>query len=511
MENKLNQSVSAIDGTFIIFGTVIGTGIFASPGVVLGTLHESVGLSLTVWIAAGILCILGGLCYAELGASIPKAGGEYIYLVKGLHPFFGFLYVWASFICLRTGSLTIISIVFARYFGSVIFSLDTDDPEIDKDLRIKLLAMGAITFLSLLNLLDVKWGTRIQNCLSIFKFIAIGLVIILAIIGLATGETLHIAKENFTDMFVLDDDWEITAILTSIGTATIAALWAYDGFSNLNLIAEEVKQPERSIPIATTISLSAVSFFYVIINISYLCVLTTSEVVTSKAVAVDQAQVIAGKPGEIIMPLLVAISAFGALNGTILVNARVFFAAARDNLFPFSNYVSRLNRFNVPYVAIIIQTIVAVLLVIPGEFESLINYFGFTAWIFYALVVCCLIILRFTEPDANRPFKVRPFPWVPIIFILAASLIIISAFIQDTIPSIITVAVILIGAPIYFLFFWRGNCFYILLRKLCNCTSEDQPILSPSEGEMNDEKNLFYETDESFDSVSSTSSKRANW
>ena len=479
----LPRTLNVVDGTAIIFGIMIGTGIFASPGVVLSSVHESVGLSLLIWLCAGILCLLGGLCFAELGAAISTSGGDFAYLVRGLHPLFGFMYAWASFICTKTGSLSIIAIIFGRYFGSVVFSLDTNDPEIDKDYRVKMLAIGSIIILSVFNLLPVKWSSRLQNVFVIFKFLAIGLVVIFAIIGLTIEDTTAIAKDNFTNLFSSNIEWTIIDLFSSVGIATISALWAYDGFSNLNMVAEEVKNPGVNIPISIVVAVSSVTTTYVLINICYLCVMTASEVVSSKAVAVDMAEIVAGKAGEIIMPLLVASSAFGALNGSVLVNSRVFFAAAREGLFPFSGLIGRVNQFDIPYVAVLLQALIACILIIPGNFESLVNYFGFVTWIFNALVVISLIRMRYTEKDLERPFKVKPFPWIPIIFVLVSFMIVISAIIEDPVPSLVALLIVLLSVPVYYMFFWKGNILIILYYKCTGKTPKKLDVIPESDFE----------------------------
>jgi len=483
----LTRSLTLLDATIIVFGIIVGSGIFASPGSVLSGVESSISLALIVWLFGGLLSLLGGLCFAELGAAIPTSGGDYVYLTDGLHPLFGFLFVWACFWCIKTGSLSILAIVFADYFGSVIFSFG-DEPQLEgeKDYRFKLLAMSAIIILSIVNLFGAKWASRLHNIIALFKFGAIFMVFLFATIGLATSETTDVAKENFTNL-IAGNDWTFVNFLTSFGIATVSALWAYDGFSNLNCVAEEVKNPGRNIPLAIIIAVSGVTLVYLLMNTAYLCVLTPEQVTSSNTVAIEMAKTVVGVPGEIIMALLVSFSALGTLNGSILTTARIFYAAARDERFPFYSWVSKISRFEAPYVAVILQMVTALIIVIPGNFDVLVSYFGFAAWVFNGLVVIALIRLRFTQKSLERPFRVRPFPWIPILFLLCTLLIIVSSLVEAPISSGVALVVIVLGIPVYYLFYWRGNYFLKLWKKISGIPStnasmaysgsEETPIL----------------------------------
>ena len=464
----LNRQLKLHDGVSIVIGIIIGSGIFATSGSVLKYV-ESIGISLFVWIAAGILTLLAGLCYSELGSAIPSAGGDFTFLNEGLHPIIGFLFIWASFFCLKTGSQAIIGIIFARYFYSAIILQFTEDTEFlaDEDsMTIKLLAVMAIITITILNIFTVKGASILQNICFILKFVAVFSVIGFAIGGLASGKTLNVAEENFTNLFPGSDrTW--MEIIQSIGIAAISALWAYDGVNNVTNISEEIVNPERNLPIAIIFGVCVVIACYVAINLSFLCVLTAQQVMDSPAVAVEMAGVVLGAAGEVLIGLLVSFSAIGTLNGSILTGGRAFYAAARENLFIFPKYLSMLSsRFQTPFVSLIVQMFVAILYVFPGSLQALVNYFGFTSWIFYSCTGIALIRLRYSQKDLPRPFKVKPFPIIPIIFIGVSWFIVICTLLQDPIPSCIAIVFILVGIPVYFLFFWRGNQFLALWQKI---------------------------------------------
>src|SRR3990167_3383638 len=486
---ELQRTLKFQDGVSVVFGIMVGTGIFASPGVVTEEVFSCISIAISVWLLSGFLSLLCGLCFAELGAALPEAGGDFIYLTKGLHRFVGFSYIWASFWCLKTGSNSIIAIIFARYFGSVVFDLENTE-NIDEDYRIKLLGIGCLVVIGSLNLLSVKIVAIVQNIGVVFKFLTVFLVIAFAIIGLSTQETLDIAKENYKKAFEITvpegkDKIKGFDYVTSFGIACISALWAYDGFTNLNCVAEEIIRPEKNIPRSIVVGVLAVVCTYVIINLSYFCVLPLEDVINSSAVATDMAKAIVGVPGEIIMPLLVSVSAVGSLNGSILTSARIFFSAAREELFPFSKIMSKTSKSHVPYNAVIIQVIVSSILIIPGNFESLVNYFGFTAWIFNSLVVITLIRYRTFNKDLLKPFKVAPYPWVPFLVLIIAFAIISSAIIEAPWPSLTAVAFILAGCPFYMLFFWRGNCIKICWRKYKSFYRSKKEMILSSVGSWN--------------------------
>lgn len=465
IQEALPRTLSAQDGIGITFSIMVGTGIFASPGVVLGSANGSVGLSFIIWFLSGMLCLLGGLCFAELGASIPTSGGPYKYLSVGIHPLAGFLLIWTGFWCLRTGAIAVVSIVFGRYLGSVLFSLDTNQ-EMDGDVRVKFLAIAAIIILSILNLYSIKWSIKLIKTFIIFKFIAVGFVLLLAIIGIQNSNIgLNIAKDNFTNLFIGDSPWTWQQFFSSIGTSTIFALWAYEGFSQINIVAEEVKDPGRNLPISIIVAIFGVTVTFILVNIAYLCILPSSQVITSKTVAVDMANTVAGNFGEVTMSLIISISALGSLNGSILTSPRILFAAARDQMFPFSRWVSK-TKNDIPYVAIIVQSAAAVVIVIPGNFESLVRYFGFTAWIFYALVIIAMIRLRKILPNLDRPFKVNPFPIIPIVFILVSLFIVTTMFLGKPVASFYALLALLSGIPVYYMFFSKVKRANILDHKI---------------------------------------------
>jgi solute carrier family 7 (L-type amino acid transporter), member 9/15 len=242
-----------------------------------------------------------------------------------------------------------------------------------------------------------------------------------------------------------------------IGIATVSALWAYDGANNVTNIAEEIINPEKNLPISLILGVTVVIVAYLLVNISYLCVLTAEQVMTSPAVAVDMANVVLGSVGEVVIGLLVSISALGSLNGSIFSGGRSFYASARDGLFIFPTYVAHLSNFSTPWVALLIQMVVAIIYLFLGDLQTLVNYFGFTAWIFYSFIGVALVRLRYTKKDLPRPFRLRPSPLIPIVFFIVAWFIVITTLIQDPVPSCVSLVFIVIGVPVYFVIIYMNK------------------------------------------------------
>ncbi|MBW4698969.1 MAG: amino acid permease [Aphanocapsa lilacina HA4352-LM1] len=435
----LRRSLGLIDGAALIVGITIGSGIFASPGRVVEQVG-SVGMALTVWVVGGLLSLAGALCYAELGAALPVAGGEYAYLSRTLGRPLGFMFTWTQFFVMKTGSQAIISIVFASYLGSVLFGLDPRGSGVDGDWRIKAIAVATILLLTAVNCLGVRQGAVVQVVFTALKLLALAGIIAMGLVALLQGGSAH-----FADPFAGS-----IAAPSAFGLAMITCLWAYDGWNNLNYVSEELREPERNLPRAIVFGTLGVMAVYVLANIAYLAVLTPAQMAGSRAVATHLAVQVIGPIGGVLVPIAVAISTFGSTNGSLITGARVFYAAARDGQFPrFFGYVSPRA---VPAAALVAQGAWASMLVLPGDFGTLVDYFGFAAWMFYALAVVGLMILRAQAPDLPRPYKVRPYPLVPLVFLAASGFLIVNSLFT-TPQSWFALGFMGLGLGVYFLFF----------------------------------------------------------
>lgn len=451
---SLRRSLSFIEGVSLVLGTVIGSGIFASPGKVLDA-AGSVGLSLVVWIVGGLLSLAGALCYAELGTALPVAGGEYAYFRTTLGRPCSFVFTWTQFFVMKTTTQAIISIIFASYLGRVFFGSNVAE----EDWRLKVIAIGAIILTSTINCMGVQWGSLVQVSCTVLKVATLIGIIILGI-GSFLGLTGIDESKSFAAPFAnLKPDLVGMKLFNSFGISMIAALWAYEGWNHLNYVSEELKNPRRDLPRAIVVGLLGVIAIYLLVNVAYLAVLTPQEVIESQAVATDLAvKVIGGNIGFILIPLAVAISAFGAINGFVLTSSRIFYAAARDGQFPrFLNQID--SNTGVPKRALIAQGAWAcILLALPATgFSTLLSFYGFAAWIFYGLAAVSVILLRRQSPDLDRPYKIWFYPFVPIVFLVVSCFLVVNSLITTPIQSFSSLISILSGLPVYYLFFSKTS------------------------------------------------------
>ncbi|XP_046458061.1 b(0,+)-type amino acid transporter 1-like [Daphnia pulex] len=440
---ELKRKVGLFSGVALIVGNMIGSGIFISPGGVLER-SGSVGLSLVMWAACGLLAILGSLSYAELGTLIPKSGGEYSYLLDGLtplHPFWGplpaFLYSWISVLLLRpttfaVGCLSCASYTVYPILASMGLCLETETEE----LLIKLTAVLYIGLISALNVYSVDWTIRVQNFFTVAKLAAIAVLVGCGIYQLSTGETQYLAQ-GFKGS---------TTEFGTIATAFYGGLWSYDGWNNLNFITEEIKNPYVNLPRAIMIGIPLVTVCYLAVNVAYLTVLSPQALINSDAVAVDIGNYLLG-PLAFTIPLAVAMSTFGGVLSSAFATGRLCFATAREgHMVDVLSYIHVDSR--IPSPALMFTAIIALVLVISKNVSSLIDFFTFAVWIFYVLTMIVLLILRKTRPDARRPYKVPLF--VPILTIIIGSYLVVAPIVTDpAIEYLYVLGALIIGVLFY--------------------------------------------------------------
>ncbi|XP_063951447.1 b(0,+)-type amino acid transporter 1-like isoform X2 [Lytechinus pictus] len=410
----MKRQVSLLSGIALIVGTMIGSGIFVSPKGVLSQ-TESVGMSLVIWFLCGVLSTIGALCYAELGTLIPKSGGEYSYILDTFGSPLAFLFAWVSTLLIRPSSVAIISLSFAEYVAAPFFGGECGAPEG----VIKMLAAVCVILIVTINCASVRLATGVQNVFTAAKLLALVIIIVVGFIQLIQGNTQYLdPKISFQGS---------TANVAAYGIAFYQGLWAYDGWNQLNYVTEELVNPYRNLPLAIIIGIPLVTILYLLVNISYFTVMSPEELMQSSAVAVTYANRTLG-PLAWIMPIFVAMSTFGAANGTIFSAGRLTYVAAREG-----HMVELLSMVHVkrltPLPAMIFTTILSIAMLIPSDFDTLVNYFSFAAWMFYGITVTTLLYLRYKWPDAKRPIKV---PIVlPIIVLIAAVYLVIAPIIDE--------------------------------------------------------------------------------
>nr|XP_024661971.1 b(0,+)-type amino acid transporter 1 isoform X5 [Maylandia zebra] len=354
----------------------------------------------------------GGLCYAELGTIIPESGAEYIYILRTAGKVVAFMFVFSFIMVMRPASGTGVALIFAEYAVAPFYSGCTPP-----QLAVKLMAAVSILVLAIINCLSVRLATGIQVVTMAVKVVALVVIILGGIVMLFQGRT-----ENFEDSFE-----GTNAGVSSIGIAFYQGLWSYDGWNTLNYLTEEVKHPEVNLPRAVLIAISLVTTLYLLVNVSYLAVMTPKELVSSSAVAVTWGNKVLGSWGWV-MSVAAALSAFGSLNGTFFSGGRVCFVAAREGHMPDILSMAHVHRLT-PSPALIFTTIISLVVLIPGDFQSIVNYFSFSAWFFYAIVLSGLIYLKIKKKDLPRSYKVPIV--IPILVLIAAIFLVLAPIIDN--------------------------------------------------------------------------------
>ncbi|RWS26928.1 b(0:+)-type amino acid transporter 1-like protein [Leptotrombidium deliense] len=452
---RLKRRVGLLSGTALIVGTMIGnmlyflcindkvhgdcilgSGIFVSPKGVLER-SGSVGLSLIIWTASGIISLLGALCYAELGTLITKSGAEYSYILEALGGLSAFLFSWISVFILKPAMLAIICLTLSEYIVGPFFLNCVPDA-----FTVKLITVFTIATITFLNCYSVSLATGTQNIFTAAKLVAIIIIVIGGLILLINGETQNISKGFDGSKFSISD----------IATAFYSGLWAYDGWNNLNYITEELMNPYRNLPLAIIYGIPVVTLCYVLVNISYMTAMSTAEILSSDAVAVTWGSRVLGL-ASFIMPLSVVISSFGAGNGSCFTSGRLSFAAAREgHLVDVLSFVD-IKRFT-PSPALIFnvnhKAILAIAYVIPGNIDSLIDFFSFTAWLFYGATMVSLIILRYKSPYKYIPRAYKVPLIIPVFVSITSIYLVIAPIIEKPeVEYLYASLYILFGAIIY--------------------------------------------------------------
>jgi amino acid transporter len=449
----LVRGLGAPAAAAIVLGTMVGTGIFLKPGEMAAE-AGSVSVVFAAWILGGILSLFGGLCYAELGASIPEAGGEYSYLRRGLGTVWGFCFGWMHSIVARPASVAAIAAGLLR-FSAFLF------PQIAEPIHVfhlhspldaghsldcaftwmQPLAVVALVAITFINYLGVRVGGRFQVGLTILKVLSLVLIIV------AGFALLHGQKRASTlqPMWPAHLAW---STVSGLFAAIAAAVWAYDGWNDLNLVGSEVENPERNFPRVIVGGTLLVIFLFLLFNVVCFRTLPFDVISASQHVASDVFASFAGKAAALAITAVMAISALGTLNASVLSGARVDYAMARDGLF-FKFAAEVHPRYRSPGVALIFQCCMGSVMAMSGTFEDLTSLVMFGSWIFYGLAVVSMMRMRRTEPNLPRPFRTWGYPVVPVLFVAGAWAVAASLWLARPVRCSIGLAVILSGLIFY--------------------------------------------------------------
>jgi APA family basic amino acid/polyamine antiporter len=440
---ELRRDLGLWAATSIVIGTVIGSGIFLVPKTMVLRVG-SPEMVLAVFVFGGLLSLAGSLTYAELASMMPEAGGEYVYLREAYGPFWGFIYGWTQMWVAKSGSIATLATGFFYYLANFSPQLESVlarvPMPVGPPLEIRsgqLLAMGVIAVLAFLNYLGVRVGGGLQVAVTGVKVVLIaGIVIIgLSFRGGNWGNlsTTAASGGGFAGFFA----------------ALVAALWAYDGWNNVNMVSSEVKQPQRNLPFALIFGTSVVMLIYILANLAYFYVLPAAEVGRSDRVAAEMMRRVLGDPGAAAVSVAAMISILAALNGSILSGARVPYAMARDGLF-FPAVAGVHPRFFTPGNAILMLSAWSMLLVLSGQYDQLYTYVIFANWILYAMVTASVIVLRRRRPEWPRPYKAFGYPLVPVLFVLVAGCLVFATLRDSPRESLLGLLFIFVGLPFYF-------------------------------------------------------------
>ena len=484
------RELSLFDSTTIVVGSMIGSGIFIVSADIARHAASAGGL-LAAWIITGLMTVAAALSYGELAAMMPKAGGQYVYLREAYSPLWGFLYGWTLFLVIQTGTIAAVAVGFARFLG-VVWPAISPNTWIIPPIALssgyavslsvqQLVALLLISFLTALNTQGLRLGKLIQNVFTSAKTLGLAALILA---GVFLGRNAAAIHANFSSLWAIHDPltiepgagWmksfipSVTAasgffgLMIAFGVSQVGSLFSADAWNNITFTAGEVKNPRRDIPISLAVGTAIVISLYFLANVGYLSTLTLHQIQNAPddRVATATLAAIFGSSGATLMALTIMVSTFGCANGLILAGARVYYAMSHDGLFFRS--IGRLNANYVPAKGLFLQGLWAGVLVLlrtrlvnsatgavsyGNLYSVLLDYVVFAVLIFYVLTIAGIFVLRRKRPDAERPYRAWGYPVVPILYILAALLIMLILILyqtQDTWPGLV---IVLIGVPVY--------------------------------------------------------------
>jgi APA family basic amino acid/polyamine antiporter len=419
----------------LVVGGVIGSGIFLVPKDIAAAVGGPV-LMLAVWVVGGVLSLFGALAFGELGASMPEAGGVYVYLREAYGSVIAFLFGWTLFLVIDSGAIATLAVAFSSLYLPHFFPVS---PILQKVISIVL-----IVFLMGVNYRGVRSGANLQNFLTIIKFA--GLVgVCAAIFIFAKGSTANFVA-------AAPAGGPAGGMLSAFGIALVASLWAYKGWEAATYSAGETKNPQKNLPLGILLGCAICVVLYVIAQLAYLYVLPAAEIAKSTRIAADAMNIAVGGMGASIISFIILFSIMGATNQNFVCSPRVYYAMAKDGLL-FPKLASVHPKYRSPHVAIIAIGFWSIVLSLSGTFEQLFTYVVFGQWLFFGLTVAAVIVLRKKRPDLPRPYKTWGYPVTPIIFILASLYIAVSALLNQFVNALAGLGIILLGLPFYF--FWK--------------------------------------------------------
>jgi APA family basic amino acid/polyamine antiporter len=462
------RAMGLVDATAIVVGSMIGSGIFIVSAETARHVG-STGLLLACWLIAGLMTIVAAICYSELAAMYPKAGGQYVFLREAFGPLPGFLYGWTLFAVIQSGTIAAVGVAFSKFLGVFLpvlsnkhILLDTGSWKLNAG---QIVSVVLIAFLTWLNCRGIQTAKTIQTTFTATKVAALGALIVAGVFSVSKFAG---APVNFgADFWLAPDSPQGAGLLfTAMALAMVGPLFSMDAWNNITFAGEEVKDAEKILPKSLVLGTLIVIAIYMLANIVYLLLIPLhgTEAATTIAgrgiqyaaedrVGTAAAEVIFGDVGKYLMAAAIMISTFGCLNGLILAGARVYYAMAKDRLF-FQKAGVLNPTTDVPTFGLIIQGVWSALLAMSGTYSDLLEYVVFAALLFYVATVAAVMVLRKTRPDAERPYKIPLYPILPILYLITSVAIMGGQVYAKWENSGKGLLIILSGLPIYFI--WRS-------------------------------------------------------
>lgn len=430
---ELKRALTSFDLTMIAIGASIGSGIFLTPSLVAGALPSPLWI-LGVWLLGGVLALCGALTYAELGAMMPRAGGLYVFLSEAYGGLFGFLFGWAYFLVVNTGSLAALAIAFSTYFGFFVHL---------NEVGITLVAISGLILVTVLNVVGVKAGGIFSDVFTVLKLLGIA-VLVFAGLGWGSWNTTDFAQPLHLP------EGELGSALT---LALVSVLWSYGGWQHATFTASEAVNPQKTIPRALILGSAVIMVVYILANLAYMFLLPLHEVADSKMIAADAMTVVLGGFGGAFISLTIFISTFGTSGIYTLTAPRIYYAMARDGVF-FRKVAEVHPRFRTPAYSIVFQSAWAIVLIlIWGTYEKLISYVVFTDWIFFGLAAASVFVFRRRLPNADRPYRTLGYPFTPLFFTAVSAWFVLNTLFSKPAEAGAGIGFLALGIPVYY--FWK--------------------------------------------------------
>lgn len=438
---EFKREIGVFGGVSIIGGIMIGSGIFYLGAYVLERTGMNSCLALICWLIGGLISLFGGLCYAELGTAMPKAGGRLVYLNEAYHPVVGFMAGFTDWLIGGPGSIAAVAIAMMSVFQSF-FDIS--------NFGVKMAAIVLIIAATLYNLVGVKVAAAVQSISMIAKLVPVVLIMLAA---LFVGKVSPDLSLGTAGEYAAEND---TSVIGMIAIAVVAALWAYEGWTNLNTVAEEIRNPKKNLPLAIIIGIGGVTVLYTLFNFAIMKVLPHEEIVSmiesgDLYLGTAVAKKVLGSAGAVVVSVGMILAMFGSMNGMILAQPRMYYAMAEEGHF-FKCFTKLHPKYKVPYAPIIVQCVLSVVLVLVRDLDQLTNMVVVTGMVFSVLVVLAVPILRKKYPNIERPYKVWFYPVSVILTALIFIGLLINAAIEDPVTGAMGLWVPALGAIVYFIF-----------------------------------------------------------